>query len=531
VPAGRRKKSQPITDLVERIQSVLALKDLTLYQVSQRSEKLYGRSSPHFLPHNLYFDLRGGTFSPSFYQFLALSRITGYRLPDWVRLFGADLENIPRLQTSLPSQRTILLDWSLADPYAWIPWFRNRIGDRPAPPIAPLGQLLEFSGTRRLGSLSETNRRSFLYAKIGYQDALAFPDLSPGSIVGVNPDIPQTLVFLANGVSSRIFLIEHSKGLSCCRLRAIGGSVIVPVSTKVSYAQVELRRPQEARLLGIVDLELRPLLMTKEPEVPKDLAKQWKPRPLSREGKVGPMLRSARITMRLSLREASEISGKIADLLGDDRYFISPSSLCDYELLNTAPRPFQKAITLCSLYGLGLQAFLRTIGIAPEEAGREPMPDHFVSRVPPVEAAEESDSKVASGGFLDQFLERCEDVPFFLRESIGSLSGIEDASLNDFFWLGGKYDVLHPYLTNGLLALVNRRRKRPSFFTSKPLWQQPLYVLLKRDGTYLCACCGLENGTLVVHPYSRQFHRPEQLRYHHDVEVVGQIIMIARKVV
>jgi hypothetical protein len=529
VPARRREKSRLETNLPERMQSILALKDLTLYQVSQRSERLYGRSSPYFLPHNLYFDLRGGTFSPSIYQFFALSRITGYQLRDWVRLFGADLENIPRLQASLPSKRTILLDSSLADPHAWIPWFRNRIGDRPAPPIAPLGQLLEFSGSKRPGSLSERNRRGFLYAKIGYQDALAFPDLSPGSIVRVNPDIPDK-VFQANGASSRIFLIEHSKGLFCCRLRAIRDSVIVPVSRKASYAHVELRRPEEARLLGIVELELRPLLMTREPEVPRDLAKQWKPRPLSQEGKVGPMLRSARMRMHLSLREASEISGRVADLLGDDRYFISPSSICDYELLNTEPRHFQKAITLCSLYGLRFLPFLKTIGIVPEEAGSEPMPDHFVSRITRVEAAD-PDNTLATGGFLEQFLERCEEVPFFLRESIGSISGLQNASLNDFFWVGGKYDVLHPYLTNGLLALVNRRRKRPFYFTSKPLWQQPLYVLLKRDGTYLCACCGLENGTLLVHSYSQQFHRPEQLRYHHDVEVVGQVVMVARKLV
>jgi hypothetical protein len=530
VPARRRKKSQPTMDLVERIQSILALKDLTLYQVSQRSEKLYGRLSPYFLPHNLYFDLRGGTFSPSIHQFIALSRITGYRLPDWVRLFGADLENIVRLQTSLPPRRTILLDSSLADDYAWVPWFRNRTGDSPVPPVAPLGQLLKLSGPKRLSSLSESDGRSFLYAKIGYQDALAFPDLFPGSIVRVNPDIPDKLAFLANGISSRIFLIEHNKGLFCCRLRAIGNSVIVPVSTRVSYAQVELRRPQETKLLGTVDLEIRPLLGVEQPAVPKDLAKQWKPRSLSRESKVGPLLRGARITMHLSLREASGISRKIVDLLGDDRYFISPSSLCDYELLNTAPRHFQKAITLCSLYGLRFETFLKTIGILPEEAGGEPMPDHFVSRVPRVEAAEELDTKVASGGFLEQFLERCEEAPFFLRESIGSLSDLEDASLNDFFWVGGKYDVLHPYLTNGLLALVNRRRRRPFYFTSKPLWQQPLYVLLKRDGTYLCACCGLENGTLVVHPYSQEFHRPEQLRYRQDVEVVGQVVLVARKV-
>jgi hypothetical protein len=447
-----------------------------------------------------------------------------------VRLFRADLENIPRLQTSLPSQRTILLDSSLADPYAWIPWFRNRIGDKPAPPIAPLGQLLEISGSKRLSSLSESNGRRFLYAKIGYQDALAFPDLFPGSIVRVNPDISDKLAFLANGTSSRIFLVEHSKGLFCCRLRAMGDGVIVPVSTKVSYAQVELQRPQEASVLGIVDLELRPLLMTKEPEVPKDLGNQWKPRPLSREGKVGPLLRSARIKMHLSLREASGISDKVADILGDDRYFISPSSLCDYELLNAAPRHFHKAITLCSVYGLRFETFLKTIGIVLEEAGSEAMPDHFVSRVSSVEVAG-LDNTLAGEGFLQQLLERCEAVPFFLRESIGSLSGLEDASLNDFFWIGGKYDVLHPYLTNGLLALVNRRRKRPFYFTSRPLWQQPLYVLLRRDGAYLCACCGLENGTLVVHPYSQQFHRAEQLRYHHDVEVVGQVVMVARKLV
>jgi hypothetical protein len=531
VPARHREKSQPTTDLAERIKSILALKDLTLYQVSQRSEKPYGRSSPYFLPHNLYFDLRGGTFSPSLYQLLALSRITGYRLPDWVRLFGADLENIARLQTSLASRRTILVDSSLTDPYAWVPWFRDRIRDSPAPPVAPLGQLLEPSGPKRLGSLSESDGRGFLYAKIGYQDALALPDLFPRSIVRVSPDVPDKLVFLANGTSSRIFLIEHSKGLFCCRLRAIGDSVIVPVSTQLSYAQVELRRPHEARLLGIVDLEIRPLLMTDEPEVPKDLAKQWKPRPLSREEPIGSLLHNARITMHFTLREASGVSRKIADLLGDDRYFIiSPSTLCDYEALNKAPRHFQKAITLCSLYGLRFQTFLKAIGIIPEEAGSDPMPDHFVSRTPRVDASENLDNLLSGGGFLEQLVEQCDEVPLFLRELVEPLSGLANVSLNDFFWVGGKYDVLHPYMQNGLLALVNRRKKRPLYFASKPLWQQPLYVLLKRDGTYLCACCGVENGTLVIHPYSRHFHRPEQFRYHHDVEVVGQVVMVARKV-
>ena len=126
-------------------------------------------------------------------------------------------------------------------------------------------------------------------------------------------------------------------------------------------------------------------------------------------------------------------------------------------------------------------------------------------------------------------LERCSEIPLFLRNSIGPLSGLDDPNLNNCFWIGGEYDVLHPCLANGLLALVNRRDRRPIHFTSKPAWQQPLYVILMRDGTYLCACCGVENGTLVIHPYSQQFRRSEHLRYHYDAEIIGRIVTVVRK--
>jgi len=528
VSTSRRENPQPNTDIGEKIRSILALRGLTLSQTCQRSEAWYGRSSPYFVPHNFYYDLRAGSFTPSIHQFVALSRITGYRLPDWLRVFGIDLENIVRFQIALPSRRTILLDSSLVDPYAWVPWFENRKGNVSVPATAPLGQLLTSCGPRQIRSLLGSNRASFLYAKIGDQDALGYEDLVPGSIVRVNPNVPDDIVPRASRASSRYFLIEHSKGLFCCRLRAVGDAVLVPVS-KLSYAQVELQRPQQTRLVGVLDLELRPSVRFETPTVPTELARQWKPRPLTRQVRIDALLRNARMTIRMSLREASGMSRKIADILEDGRYYISPSSLCDYELRNTAPRRFQTAITLCSLYGLRLQTLLKAMEIDLEEVGAEPMPDHFVSRVPPVESLEHLDQGLGGRGFLEQLLERCEEVPFFLRQSIKPLSGLEDASLDDFFWIGGRQDVLHPYLENGQLALVNRRRRRPVHFASKPLCQQPVYLLLKRDGTYLCTCCSIENGSLVIHPYSRDFHRADVFRYHHDVEVVGQIVMIVRK--
>ncbi len=529
---GIKPSSARGADLAERVRYILASKNLTLSHVSQVSASRFGRSSPYFLPHTLYHEFRLGTFSPSLHQVFALSQISGYRFSDWLRVLGCDPEDIPRLQVLLPAKRTMLLDSSLVDADAWIPWFRSRTRGTSVPPIAPLAQLLEVTTPRRLRFLSEIGNRGFLYLRIGRQDAMAFPDLIPGSIVRVNSKFSNDRIPKTNGATStQIFLIEHNKGLFCCRLRVVEKGVIVPVGTSLSYAQLELQVPRVARLLGIVDLEIRSMLGSEQPEVPRDLAKHWKPRPRATDKELGQLLRASRTKQHLSLREVAGMSRNIAGLLGDERYFVSPSSLCDYELFNAPPRHFNKAITLCSLYGLQFRAFLKAIGIVLAEAGTEPIPDHLARRVLDMESVENSDQNDMPGrnGFLEQMLERCEEIPFFLRQSIGPLSGLEDTSLDDFFWIGGEYDVLHPCLANGLLALVNRRDKRPIHFTSKPAWQQPVYVILRRNGTYLCACCGIENDTLVIHPYSQQFHRSEHLRYHQDAEVVGRIVRVARK--
>ena len=79
-----------------RVRNILATKGLTLRQVSQKAEILYGRSSPFFLPHNLYYDLGLDTFTPSLHQLFALSRISNYRLADWLCVFGVLHENLEK---------------------------------------------------------------------------------------------------------------------------------------------------------------------------------------------------------------------------------------------------------------------------------------------------------------------------------------------------------------------------------------------------------------------------------------------------
>lgn len=159
----------------------------------------------------------------------------------------------------------------------------------------------------------------------------------------------------------------------------------------------------------------------------------------------------------------------------------------------------------------------------------ESMPDRYLSRTSSAAMAKNVDAGNTHAGFLQKLVEECQDIPFFLRHSIEYFCGSAHVSLDDFFWIGGDDNPRHPYLEKGLVVMVNRRRKTPIHFVSKNLWEQPIYVVLKRDGTCLAASCGVENGALVVHPYARDFRPDEQYRLHQDADVVGQIVAIARR--
>jgi hypothetical protein len=133
--------------------------------------------------------------------------------------------------------------------------------------------------------------------------------------------------------------------------------------------------------------------------------------------------------------------------------------------------------------------------------------------------------------FLEHLAERFEDIPFFLRSAFPAVSGLARISLHDAFWTGGQSQPLHPSLRGALFLIVNRLRQTPIAFRRKSLWDQPLYLLRKRDGSYLSTSSSVEEGRIVVHPYAETFTRPERFRMGVDAEVVGQIVAVIRSLV
>src|SRR6266404_1666073 len=182
---------------VDRVRQILSTKGLTLYRVSQRSAEIFGHSSPYFIPQRLYFDLAAHDLSPSIHQLLAFSRISNYRLCDWMAAFGFRLDDIPRFRSGITWRRTVLLDPSVYDVDQWTPWFAESLPESNLPAIAPLGQLLKLGAPRRARELLAFNKRRFLYAKVGREDVFAFPTLAPGSIARIDvrrkPDLLSVL--------------------------------------------------------------------------------------------------------------------------------------------------------------------------------------------------------------------------------------------------------------------------------------------------------------------------------------------------
>lgn len=525
-PQTQRKSNG---ELAERVRVILANRDLTLYQVSERSAALYGRSSPHYLPHNLYYDLRHAGFSPSLFQLFALSRISGYRLDDWLRIFGFDVDAIPRLQIQFSSKRTAFLD-SREDPHTLVPWLQNLGGKAPSQDVFPLSQFLEWTSLHPLASLVKFMDKTSLYLRIGHQDDWSFPELLPGSIVRVHPTSMEEFLQLPRKEQSRaLVLLEHEKGLCCCHIRVVSTQRIAMVATQMPYAQVEFNVPQEARIIGIADLEIRSLLRPEQPVVPRQFAKRWRPEVLpAPPSDFGSLLRQARLRMGLSFREASEITREIANQLGDSSYFTASGSLSDYESGDNPPRHVHKVIVFCAVYSLNFQAILQSLGMSPRDAGQEPIPQVLTGKpvsIPSDTSPEETEPDRT--GCLRNLLDEFGEVPFFLRNSLKTISGLRSPSLKDCFWIGGARES-HPYLAGGILALVNRQKKKPNDCGSKPMWQQSLYIVLKRDGTYLCGCCSRENNSLVVHTYPGGVHQQEHFR-NRDAEVIGKIVAVARK--
>jgi hypothetical protein len=285
----------------------------------------------------------------------------------------------------------------------------------------------------------------------------------------------------------------------------------------------------QAALVGIVEVEFRRTTKTDDPVVPKSFGGYWKPLPLPATlpaGNVGEFIRRARKRSGLSFREASKRTRVVARLLCDPRYFCAPGSLSDYETWKTPPRHIHKLISICAVYFASAAECLDAAGVPLVTSGGIPMPDRFLDNSEPTSKL---NIPTAQSHFVTELGRRFQEIPYFLMDAMPSYFGLPDLSVRDIFWSGGADRLRHPYLKDAAFLVVDRKKKIPRSSLARPKWAQPLYVFLRRDGSYLCGSCVRVNGLLVIQPCMAGLPKLLRLRNRADAEIVGQIVGIVRR--
>src|SRR5258706_3497872 len=248
------------TQLIERFRSLLAAKNLSLNAVSKETERIFGASSLYFIPHNFCYNVAAQGISPHICQVFALSKLTGYRFSDFLTLFGFPPDEISRLQLKLHTQRTVLLPSVSYDKSRMLPYFGAEVLSHSMDHTGPLAKIACKNPLWSVATVEAHNRRSFLYARVGNQDAFAFPELVPGSVVRVDPLSSAIEADPApNGRRRPIYLVGHPGGLSAAHVSLLGRDRILLTPPSLLFKSLEFKLHSKAVILGRVDAEIRPI--------------------------------------------------------------------------------------------------------------------------------------------------------------------------------------------------------------------------------------------------------------------------------
>ncbi len=318
-------------------------------------------------------------------------------------------------------------------------------------------------------------------------------------------------------------------------LKYVGPDRIVLTPVELPGPHVELRHGIDFKILGTIDMEIRNVQRVSQPSNHRafdEPAKQGNFALSPAAPELHALLRRSRLRAGLSFREASALSRRIAEELGDEHYFTAGGTLSDYETSDLPPRRIQKIITLCILYSIGFWQFLTAARLEVHKLGNEAIPADLTPSAQSLKLtspAQRGHDDNTDGFFLRNLLDQFEEIPFFLNASLPTISGLPRLSLRDVFWAGGECGF-HGSLEGTQFLIVNRRTKKPAPLKWEPLVNQPLYLLTARDGSYFWGRFTIEGKAILLHRSSTEIPVPRSMPTGSDTEIVGQIVSVIRRI-
>ena len=469
-------------ELAERIRRLIVASGLSVSELSRLTRAKYGCESNYFIADTFISTIRKGV-SPHLCQVAALSEFTRHPFVNLMRHFGFDLQQLTWLQVKLHGDRTVLV--TPHESFTWPSWDNTR----------------------------------YLYAKIGQQDGMAFPEIMPGSIVRIDTSQTSVVITSNNGGRRPLYVVDHLGGLSCCYVTALNDSEVVLTPRYLPYPCLQYRLGEQVRILGVVDAELRLLqgIQVPSPALSSNLQRRAPIPAVQGSQKISELLRNSRERAGLRFREARDLTARVAKQLRDDAYGIALGTLSDYEAVELVPRHISKIITLCAAYAIDFRRYLHAAEVN-------------VAR-PPRVALSALEYEAGSSLFQPTNDRSNMPQPYFPQSLIDAQSELQQgksSALETYsVWTGFHYGrVDMPPIKSFVVDRHSTGLDKNSWSAS---WQRPVYLVRRHDGKYIYGFCTVTDGILTVHDEStmnrvvERFHRGE-------ANVVGQVVTMLRSV-
>lgn len=245
----------------------------------------------------------------------------------------------------------------------------------------------------------------------------------------------------------------------------------------------------------------------------------------------GQRLKRERERLNLRYRDVEQASQKIANRHSNDEFIIALSRLADIENKGTVPSLY-RLYSLCAIYRLDLKEVLRWFGIPLDNLMLDSSQvvvaeTHLVgfraredeNLVVPTVFEREIDWQET--GYLGQSLEQWGRFPI---ESLQHL----DLGKFRYGFIGSEDWSMYPMLAPGSFIQIDETKRKIAVEGWADEFERPIYFLEHRSRYFCSWCCEAANSLILLpHPSS---HRPaEVLRYPSEVEVIGQVVGVAKR--
>jgi transcriptional regulator with XRE-family HTH domain len=237
-------------------------------------------------------------------------------------------------------------------------------------------------------------------------------------------------------------------------------------------------------------------------------------------------LKELRNRLRISTREVSDLSQKIAESEDNPEFHISNGWLTQVENSDSIPG-IHKLYSLSAIYRIKITDLFLLFGIDLAKLHQHQLLAPLArTHLTTLEVADEQKTvrfpvrfepsfDVRHTNLLSRMVEAWGQIP------IGLIQGL-DVRHNMYGYIGLEDYTLFPMLRPGSFVQIDPRVRKilPGRWVTE--YDRPIYFIELRDG-YSCAWCELENEHLLLLPHPLSPSKIRRLIYGVDGEIVGQV--------